>query len=100
METAKVLVLQSFFDISVKYTGSIDNAYEIAKANNREVTDDLIVGETLMIPDGLTLSTKEIQYYQARNLLPATGITKADSDIVNPSLGIGSMVIESTFIIR
>jgi hypothetical protein len=73
MKKVKVLVLQSWFDISIQYTGSAKNAYEIALANNRSLTDLLIVSELIIIPEGLDISNKELQYLGARNIIPATG---------------------------
>lgn len=76
MKAIKVLAVQSFFDISIQYTGSIDNAFTIAFANNRAVSDKLIIDESIMIPLNLILSNQVLQYYKARNIVPATGIVK------------------------
>ncbi len=74
MTTIKVLSLQSFLDLSIQYTGNVYNAFDIALANNKSITDALTVGETLIIPNGLTKSNKELQYFEARGLIPATAI--------------------------
>ena len=71
----KVLAGQSFFDIAIQYLGSIDNAFEIAQANDRMLSDDLVIGETLTVPDELTKSNKVLQYFSARGIVPATGLT-------------------------
>jgi hypothetical protein len=81
MTAIKVLSLQSFLDLSIQYTGNVYNAFEIALANNKSVTDSLTVGETLIIPNGLTKSNKELQYFAARNLLPATAMTTPKRNI-------------------
>lgn len=84
MTTIKVLSLQSFLDLSIQYTGNVYNAFEIALANNKSVTDALTIGEMLVIPSGLTKSNKELQYFNARNLLPATAITAKKTDYSFP----------------
>ena len=82
MKKVKVLSLQNWFDISIQHTGNVYNAFAIATANNRSVTDILTTGEILIIPNGLLLSNKTIQYFEARNLKPATGGLKR----TNPQL--------------
>lgn len=72
----KVLTLQTFMDIAIQYTGSVKNAYPIAHANQRSVTDKLIEGEFLIIPISLKITDKEFQFYTFRKIKPATGITK------------------------
>jgi hypothetical protein len=96
MKEVKVLVLQNWFDISIQYTGSANNAYEIAKANNRSVTDDLQVGELVFIPNNLEVSNNVLQYFGARNIIPATGLTLDLKNSLNES-GIGIMIIENDF---
>lgn len=76
MKQVKVLSNQTFLDLSIQYTGNVFNAFAIALHNGLSITDDLINGSTIEIPDGLTMSAKELQYYAAREILPATGITK------------------------
>lgn len=99
MITTAVLVLQSWFDISILYTGSASNAFEIANANNRSVTDDLVIGELLTVPDELAQQKKILQYYSDRKLVPATGLTNENADLLNPNIGIGVMQIENSFIV-
>jgi hypothetical protein len=72
----KVLALQTFMDIAIQYTGSVKNAYPIALANKRNVTDRLITSEFLILPIALKLADKEVQYYNLRKIKPATGIVK------------------------
>lgn len=72
----KVLSLQTFMDIAIQYTGNVSNAYSIALANNRSITDKLTDGEFLILPLSLKKSDREAQYYTLRKIIPATGITK------------------------
>lgn len=75
MATVKVLSLQSFYDISILYTGTAENAFFIATANRRSVTSNLATGEDIIIPADLVKDSKVLQYYTARNIIPATGLT-------------------------
>lgn len=95
------LVLQTWFDIAIQYTGSVTNAYAISYANGgRSVTDDLVPGEEIVIPADVTIATKTVAYLAAKKAIPATGISAADLAAINPPLGIGTMSIGSTFIVR
>jgi hypothetical protein len=93
----KVLLLQSWFDLSIQYTGTASNVYEIATANNRSITDDIVPGESILIPDDLAKAQKEIQYYEARAIVPATGLDKTSYEALNPKIGIGTMIIGNNF---
>ncbi len=74
MTTVKALALQSFYDISISQTGTAENAFLIATANSRSLTDSLTTGEDIIIPWDLIKDSKVLQYYSARNIIPATGL--------------------------
>ncbi|MGZ9736810.1 hypothetical protein [Flavobacterium sp. GNP002] len=46
------LVLQTWFDIAIQSTGSVVNAYAIAMANGRSVTNHIIAGESIRDSSG------------------------------------------------
>lgn len=79
----KVLALQTFMDIAIQYTGSVRNAYPIALANKRNITDKLTTGELLILPIVLKTAEKEVQYYNSRKIKPATGILKKRVNILD-----------------
>jgi hypothetical protein len=97
--TVTVLVLQTWFDLAVQYTGSVTNAYAIALANNRSITDEIASGEVLQIPATILIYKKEVLFLESKKVAPATGITTSDLAVLNPVLGIGTMEIGSTFIV-
>lgn len=74
MATVKVLALQNFFDLSLQYTGIVDNAFKIAQANGKSVSAVLNGGDLIVIDDLLPKDTRVLQYYAARNIIPATGL--------------------------
>ena len=74
MATIKVLAGQNFFDLSIQYTGAVDNAFKIALANGKAVSAALKAGDVIVIPEGLPTQAKVLQYYAARNIIPATGL--------------------------
>lgn len=66
---------QSLYDISIQETGTAENAISIAIANDLSLTDDLIAGSLLSIPDGIGIDNKVKSYFDLRSLKPASGIT-------------------------
>ncbi|OWP84353.1 hypothetical protein BWK59_05885 [Flavobacterium davisii] len=97
--TVKVKVLQNWFDLASIYTGDASNAYQLAFHNNSSITDDLQSGQEIEIPNNITINQKDKKYLHARNLQPATGLTLEQKEYDKP-LGIGEMVINSSFIVR
>ncbi|WP_395049394.1 hypothetical protein [Flavobacterium sp.] len=87
---------QSFLDKVLENTGSIENAFEMALLNGISITDDLAIGSELICSP---VSNKVVAELFNEFKKPATGLTPAQvAEIQN--LGIGSMRIGSTFIVR
>lgn len=86
---------QSFLDKVTQYTGSIDNALEMAILNNVSITDPLVIGAVVK-PSAVT--NKIVHGFFNPFNEPATALTyEAIADIDNA--GIGEMIIETTFIV-
>lgn len=70
----EVIVLngQSIFDIAVQYTGESYTAYDIAKANNMSVTDELETGQHIVVPESLVVNQQIVDYYTGNDIKPAT----------------------------
>lgn len=100
MKTVKVLGLQSLFDIAIQNTGDVSNVFAIALANDKSITDELVIGESIKIPDGLEISSKALKYLTDREVLPSTAITIEQQEQLIGNSGIGTMKIGSTFIVR
>lgn len=99
MNRVKVLNNQSILDIAVQHTGDVSNAFLIAKENSLAVSDYLVPGYELIIPNGVPFNRDILNYYNAKQIKPATAITEI-SDENPPQLGgIGYMQIGSNFIV-
>ena len=94
---AIILNNQSILDIAIQHTGSVENCFAIAVANGLSVSDVLSAGLPAEIPEDVFKNTDVLNYYNAKNIQPATGsTTKQDSEI--PTLkGIGYMQIANGF---
>ena len=93
--TTIILHNQSFLDLAIQHTGSVENAFVLALQNGKSLTDDLVAGEQLSLEN--TKNDKDIlSYYQSKKLQPATGV----SHTVGSSLqlqGIGYWVLGYEF---
>lgn len=95
MSTIIILHNQSILDISIQYTGSFNNAFQIAVANGKAVSDMLVSGATLDIPDDLEINNDVLNYYKAKSVKPSTSVT--DLEALTERRGIGWMKVATTF---
>ncbi|MDR1984972.1 MAG: hypothetical protein LBQ28_09145 [Prevotellaceae bacterium] len=67
---------QSLLDIAIQELGSAEAAFDIAKANNISITDDLQAGQILQIPQlsGDYVRKQTVNYYKVNEIKPATSI--------------------------
>lgn len=99
METIKPQENQNIFDISLQEYGSIEKVFDILEDNDQfNLTDDISVYKDLKI--GREAFKKDIvEYYNSRNLKPATSITDEEQYLLEDFSGIDYMIIEDDFII-
>lgn len=93
--TVLVLHNQSPLDMAIQHTGSVENVFDFCLQNNQCITDVLLPGSLLDVPDNMSKDQIIVAYYQDKKLQPATG----GSEPVRRALAIGDMQVESTFII-
>lgn len=97
----KIIVLhnQTLLDLAIQYTGTAENAFDLALANNKSITDDLQAGESIDISTYDTQKNKDIlNYYQAKKLQPATGLSSQQLINDKPE-GIDYWAIQTDFIV-
>jgi hypothetical protein len=87
---------QSFLDKVTQFTGSFENALENAILNKVSITDDAIIGNSLVY--GKITNKMVVQSIHPERE-PATSAVYDDAVVLN-DMGIGNMIIGSTFIIR
>ena len=90
-----VLPLQSLLDIAIQHTGAVESVFAIAVANGLSLTDDLLAGTEIKLPDSVNKDSDVLNYYTAKRLQPATAV------ILLPEAerleGIGYWVIQIDF---
>ncbi len=93
--TTIILQNQSFLDLAIQHTGSVENAFLLALQNGKSLTDDLVAGEQLSLKN--TKNNKDIlSYYQSKKLQPATGVSRTGGSSLQLQ-GIGYWVISNDF---
>lgn len=99
METIKPQENQNIFDLSLQEYGSIEKVFDILEDNEKfNLTDDISVYTDLKI--GREAFKKDIvEYYNSRNLKPATAISDEEQYLLDNFSGIDYMIIEDDFII-
>ena|GEM_PF-1236481 len=99
METIKPQENQNIFDISLQEYGSIEKVFDLLEDNDKfDLTEDISVYNELKI--GREAFKKDIvEYYNTRNLKPATSISEEEQYLLNNFSGIDFMIIEDDFII-
>ena len=93
-----VLHHQSFLDLAIQHTGSVENAFDLALQNGKSLTDDLVAGEQLTLKNTKN-NTDILSYYQSKKLQPATSVSHTGSSSFQLQ-GIGYWSIQSEFIIN
>ena len=95
-----VLNNQSLFDISIRYTGTIENAFKLAVANGLSLTDELESGAQLIIPEDVQMNNDVVNYFAAKGIQPATGFEFDDIEIILVLEGISYWILNKNFIVQ
>lgn len=90
---------QSVIDLAVQYTGTAENAFKIAHANNISVDAYLAPGSVLEIPKTVNISTEIRDYFKNKNQNPAT-----HDEVINENEiileGISYWIINENFVVQ
>lgn len=92
-----VMKFQNLLDVTIQETGTMENAFEVAAANGRSISDDITPG-TIVIPDNATKEASVVTRLSDKRIKPATAITASEQS-TSPYGGIGYMKIEYDFIV-
>lgn len=92
MKTKEVKQGQSFLDIVLQNTGSIDNAVAMSLLNDCSITSEVVTGTILEFSE---ITNKELStYFSVENQEPATNIRLSE---INVPEGISYWAIANTF---
>nr|DAT28927.1 MAG TPA: hypothetical protein [Caudoviricetes sp.] len=97
--TITALHNQSLLDLALQHTGTIESVFEFAEANTLNITDDVVVGNNLVLPAEAFTNKDILGYYTAKNLQPATAFTKEDEKVAKRLEGISIWAINLDFVV-
>lgn len=80
----KVKHNQSLFDICIKAYGSIEPIFDLAAANNMQLTEVLYPGQEIAIPELETIDQDIVDYYYENEIEPATALSQLDNEAGSP----------------
>ncbi|GGB83075.1 hypothetical protein GCM10007424_23870 [Flavobacterium suaedae] len=87
---------QNFLDMVLLGTGSIENAFAMSLLNNKSITDELVVGETI---EPTPITNPAVVAIWGKKWQPASALSNANTALIIPAAGIGAMAIEIDFIV-
>lgn len=91
-----VLHNQSALDVVLQHTGSLNKLFEMVLLNGLSITDNLEPATTVIVPE--VDNDALMNFYLLKNTIPATAIDSLS--LISESGGIGSMIIETNFIVQ
>lgn len=92
-----VLHNQTVLDCTLQQTGSLKKLFEFALENKTSITEELKAGSVFSFPE---IDDPDIyNYLDNKKIIPATAIND-ESINDTETLGIGAMIIETSFIVR
>ena len=95
--TVTVLHNQTIFDLAVQYCGTALAAFDIAKANNLTLTDDLEAGQLLELPAVDYGYSDIVNYFEGKKHQPATAWNSENSTVQPSAEGISYWAIRLDF---
>ena len=96
----QILYNQSLLDIAVQSNGTALSVFEIAIKNGISITDELVPGQNIALFESEIIDREIVDYFAAKKMTVATNYNGTEEENIISDAGIGSMVIEATFIVR
>lgn len=98
MKAVKVLYAQTVIDIAIQELGDAQRSFEIAKLNGISISDDLVAGGSILVPDFEADKKNLVQLFSDDANKPASADADIE-DLIFPS-GINFWAIELDFVVQ
>ena len=95
----QILHNQSVLDLAIQSNGTVLSVFELMLKNGLSLTAELVPGQTIEIVESVLKYNQIVDYLSGKQLVVATGFNGSQNQNIIPKLGIGSMVIGTTFIV-
>jgi len=100
MSQITVLNNQSLIDVAIRHCGTVEAVLDIAILNNVGITQELVPGQILELPNKDYGYQEVVNYFEINKKEPATSLTEENKAIVEGDSGIGFWIIEDNFIVQ
>jgi hypothetical protein len=91
---------QSLLDVAIRHCGTVGAVADIAILNNISITDDLIPGQLIELPNKDYGNREVINYFSTNKIDPATALTEEHAALTEGNSGIGYWEIGNNFIVQ
>lgn len=88
---------QALVDVAMQYCGNAEKQFEVAELNGLSITEDIIPGTSLFVPDLEIENKKVFAAFNDNQLWPASKEEDWDGNLLD---GIDYWIIEEDFIIQ
>ena len=95
-----VLNNQTLLDVAIRHCGTVEAVAAIAILNNISITQDLVPGQLLELPDKNYGYSEVVNYLAINKKDPATALTEAQKAITEGASGIGFWILENNFTVQ
>ncbi|GHV13657.1 hypothetical protein FACS1894169_01130 [Bacteroidia bacterium] len=89
-----ILTEQSWLDIAIQTSGSLEEVFSLAVENNASVIGEPEVGLKIASPEVANSQVKK--YYDQKHIIPTTGVSSTSENVKR---GIGNMTVGVDFIV-
>ena len=98
MKSVKILDGQTLVDIAIQELGDGERVMELATLNEMNITDDLVSGEYVDVPEYDKSKRSMVNLFKDDANKPASGMYPTPG--VLPQQGIGYWIIETDFVVQ
>lgn len=88
---------QTLLDVAIRHCGTVQAVADIAILNNISITDDLIAGQFILIPQKDYGNQEVINYFISNKIEPASALTEESKELTEGKSGIGFMRVGINF---
>jgi hypothetical protein len=92
-----VLHNQSLLDFTLHHCGKLESLFDLAISNGKSITEELVPGTLLEVPDTVDKAVDIVNFYKFKNIEPACGFV--GNTLPDVSTGIDYMIIGTDFIV-
>lgn len=91
---------QTLLDVAIRHCGTVEAVADIAILNNISITQDLIPGQLIELPNKDYGNQEVVNFFASNKIDPATALTDEHTALTEGNSGIGFWEIGNNFIVQ